>query len=161
MNPSKLADDILKKIKEEHIEPRSKYYFYAKNILFWGLFAAAIILGAISFAIVLYASFNTDFAIGQFVETEELLEQWLTLLPLLWMLFIGIAVGVGIVGLKHTKRGYRIALLTLVGSNVLASVVLGTGLYAAGGAEVIEETLEEKVSFYEVKKADFQEELFR
>jgi|GEM_PF-5625037 len=52
------------------------------------------------------------------------------------------------VGLKHTKRGYRIALFTLIGSNVLGSLLLGSGLYAAGGGEIIEEVLEERIESY-------------
>lgn len=148
MNPSKLADSILKKIEIEAITPRSKYYFYLWNFLFWGLFALAIVLGSVSFAVVLYALFNTDFAIGEYVESGNLVTQWIAFLPLVWVLLIGLAVGLGMAGLKHTKRGYRIALVTLVGGNILGSVALGSGLYAAGGAEVIEQTLEERVPFY-------------
>ena len=158
MNPSKLADIILKKIETEAITPKSKLYFYLRNFLVWGLFTLATLLGAISFAVILYALFNTDFAIGEFVESKNLVAHWISFLPLLWVLIIGLAVGLGISGLKHTKRGYRIALVTLVGSNVLGSAVLGTGLYAAGGAEIIEQAIEEKVPFYKSareKQLDF------
>lgn len=149
MNPSKLAGNILKKIESENITPRSKYIFIAKNIIFWGLFLLALGVGAISFAIILYAMLHTDFAIGDFVETQSLLSQWISLLPLLWMLCIGIAVGLGIYGLKHTKRGYRIALITLIGGNVFTSIALGSGLYATGGAEIIEDTLEANFESYQ------------
>lgn len=149
MNPSKLADGILKRIEQEKISPRSRAYFYVKNISFWGLFALSILVGAMSFAVILYATTSTDFAVGEFVEENELLEHWLTLLPLLWVLLIGVAIGIGMVGLKHTKRGYRIALFTLIGSNILGSLALGGGLYAAGGGELIEEVLEEHVEMYE------------
>ena len=149
MNPSKLADSILKKIEQDKITPRSKFFFWAKNISFWALFTLAIMAGAISVAVILYATGNTDFAVSEFVEQEEILEHWLTLLPIIWILLVGIAIGIGMVGLKHTKRGYRIALFTLIGSNVLGSLLLGSGLYAAGGGEIIEEVLEEHVEIYQ------------
>lgn len=149
MNPSKLAGNILKKIERENITPRSKYIFIVQNIAFWSLFILALLLGAISFSVVLYATLHTDFAIGEFVEQSSLISQWFSLLPLLWMLCIGLAIGLGIYGLKHTKRGYKIALFTLIGGNILTSIALGSGLYVAGGAEVIEDTLEDNFKGYE------------
>ena len=149
MNPSKLADEILKKIKNEAIQPRSKWFFLAKNISFWVLFGVATGFGAVSFAVILYATLNIDFSIADFLENENLITYWITFLPLMWILLIGVAVGLGIAGLKHTNRGYRIAAVTLIGSNVLGSVVLGSGLYAAGGAEIIEQTLEANIPLYQ------------
>ena len=138
MNPSKLADEILKKIKNEAIQPRSKWFFLAKNISFWALFAVATGFGAVSFAVILYATLNIDFNIGDFLENENLITYWITFLPLMWMLLVGVAVGLGIAGLKHTNRGYRIAAVTLIGSNVLGSVVLGSGFEVAHVAAMTE-----------------------
>lgn len=149
MNKSKLSNSILKKIEQEKITPRSRAYFVAKNLGFWGVFALAMLAGAVSVALILYAANNTDFAVAEFVEETELIEHWFALLPLVWILLVGVAIGIGIVGLKHTKRGYRIALFTLIGSNVLGSVLLGSGLYAAGGGEMIEEVVEEYVAPYD------------
>lgn len=157
MNPSKLADSILNKIENENLKPRSKYYFVFRNFTFWGLFSLALLLGSISFAIIIYAAVNTDFSIGEFVEGKALISQWLNLLPLLWFLIIGIAIGLGIVGLKHTKRGYRIALVTLIAGNIFGSVALGSGLYAVGGASVIENTLDSKVERYKSVREKYQQ----
>jgi len=149
MNPSKLTNSILQKIEQEKITPRSKGYFMAKNWSFWSLFILSVLVGAASFAVILFALNHTDFAISEFVESEEVLTHWLTLLPVIWIFAIGVAVGIGMVGLKHTKRGYRIALFGLIGSNILGSLFLGGGIYAAGGGEIIEEVLEEHVAAYE------------
>ncbi len=149
MTKKSLKDSILNQIEKDNIKPRSKWYFFGKNLAFWGFFVTAIIFGSISFAVILFALQTTDFDILDYLHDSEGLSQLLVLMPFVWVLIIGMAIGMGIWGLKHTKKGYRIALVTLVGTNILGSIFFGSLVYGAGGGEVIEEVLEEKFSFYE------------
>jgi len=148
MNPTKLTDSIINQIKEEKIKPRSKWYYRARYGGFWGLFTIMLILGALSFAVMLFAVQHTDFEVLDYVDNGGL-TQLLTLMPFVWVLLVGIAVGLGVWGLKHTKRGYRLALLLIFGGNILGSMLLGTLVYGAGGGEIIEEIVEEKVPAYQ------------
>jgi len=149
MNQLKLSESILKKIKQEKITPRSKYFFIFKNISFWMLFILAIILGAISFSIILFSLKNTDFDIFDSLCETTGISHLLNLLPLLWILFIGIAIGLGIWGLQHTKRGYKIALSIILGGNILGSIFLGSFVYGMGGGEKLEEIFEDKIPIYQ------------
>ncbi len=149
MNKSKLSKSILKRIETENIQPTSKWYFVFKNLSFWIFFALAMMVGAISFSIMVYALQNTDFEMLQYLEESEGLSEILAMMPFLWVFAIGMATGIGIWGLKNTKRGYRIAIFGLIGSNILGSMFLGSLVHGVGGGEYIEEILEEKVEFYE------------
>lgn len=148
MNPTKLADTILNRIEQEKIQPRSKWYYRFRYGSFWTLFGLMLILGALSFAVIIFAVRNTDFEIFEYVESNGW-QQLLGLMPLLWMLLIGLAIGLGIWGLKHTKHGYRLALLVVLAGNVFGSLLLGTLVYSAGGGEVIEEIIETRIPIYE------------
>jgi len=148
MNPTKLSDSILKRIENEEIKPRSKWYHRVRYGSFWGIFAIMLVLGALSFAVMLFALFNTDFEIFDYVETSGLM-QLIALMPFIWMFIIGLAIGLGVWGIKHTKHGYRMALLFVFGGNVLGSMLLGSVVYGIGGGEMIEEIVEETIPHYE------------
>lgn len=143
-----LTKSILNRIEAENINPRSKWYYRIRYSSFWVLFGAMLVLGALSFAVMLFAINNTDFAILDYVDNGGL-EQLLSLMPFVWVFLVGIAVGLGVWGLKHTKRGYRFALVLVLGGNVLGSVLLGAVVYGAGGGEIIEGIVEQKIPQYQ------------
>jgi len=151
----KLADSIINRIETENIKPRSKWYYRVLYGSFWGLFAIMLGLGALSFAVVLYAINHTDFDIADYVDSDGL-AHLMTLMPLAWVLLIGIAIGLGIWGLRHTKRGYRLAILSVIGGNILGSMILGTFVYGAGGGEIIEEIVEDALPQYESVREKYE-----
>ena len=145
---TKLTKSILNRIEQEDITPRSKWYYRIQYSSFWFLFGAMLVLGALSFAVMLFALNNTDFDIFQYVDNGGL-QQLLSLMPFFWVFITGLAVGLAVWGIKHTKRGYKLALLLVFGGNVFGSMLLGTLVYGAGGGEVIEEIIEQKVPQYQ------------
>ncbi len=146
---SKLSQSILKKIQQEKIKPVPKYYFILKNISFWILFLFMFVFGFISFSVILFSINNTEFDLFDSLSETSGIAHFFNLLPLLWILFIGIFLGIAIWGLKHTKRGYKIAISFLFFGNILGSMILGSLVYGFGGAEKIENILDENVNIYE------------
>ena len=55
---------------------------------------------------------------------------------------------VSIFGIRHTKTGYRYSPLLVFGSNIILSIILGTALFFAGGAEKMERIFSDNVSIY-------------
>lgn len=144
----KLTSSIIDRIETENIKPRSKWYYRALYSGFWFVFASTLVLGALSFAVILYAITHTDFDISSYVDGGQL-AHLMTLMPLVWALLVGLAIGLGIWGLRHTKRGYRLAIVSVFLGNLLGSVLLGTIVYGAGGGEMIEDIVEAKVPHYQ------------
>jgi hypothetical protein len=84
-------DKILEKIEHQHIEPTPKWYFQFKNWGFWCLFAISILIGSMSFSIILYSVQQTDFELLSHFFKHSKWESLLVLLPYFWLiLFIDI-----------------------------------------------------------------------
>lgn len=133
---SKFSQNILKKIQREKQIPW--WHFALRNVLFWTLFLFSLFLGALAFAFVLLAFFQLDI--------EPLMtpgiSHWqylLTVLPLLWLLFLVLFSFLSYLGLHQTKHGYRFSLPMIIGGNILGSIILGVGFYFLGTPHWIEE----------------------
>lgn len=147
MKKKHLAQSVLHTIQEQNITPRPRWHYIVKDGVFWGVFFLSILLGAGGGAVVLYAILDTDFDLITYVPTSQL-TSFLRLLPALWVLLFGFFVWAAVWGAQHTKKGYRHSIVWLVGTNMLLSLLLGGGLYAAGGGEVLERVFAEHVPFY-------------
>jgi hypothetical protein len=49
-----LSKEVLEKIKKQRLKPKSKWHFVLKDSAVWFVFAASIILGALSFSVILH-----------------------------------------------------------------------------------------------------------
>ncbi|MEZ4898034.1 MAG: hypothetical protein R2806_14430 [Saprospiraceae bacterium] len=63
-----------------------------------------------------------------------MLEMFLALLPFVWIIFLVVALGLAIVSIQHSWRGYKISPLRVVMINMLFSLLLGTAFFIGGGA---------------------------
>ena len=60
-----ISKDILNKIKEEDIKPKSKCSFIAKNVIFWAVFVLTLILGSLSTSIAIFMLRNNYWELHQ------------------------------------------------------------------------------------------------
>jgi len=141
------SQKLLEKIQEQNIPQKSRLQFNLKNILFWMLFAFSIIVGGLSFSVILFAFNQTDFdLLSQIADSR--IEFFLGLLPFFWILSCVVFLFVSTFGIRHTKTGYRYSPLLVFGSSIILSIILGTSLFFAGGAEKMEQIFAENVSVY-------------
>jgi len=147
MNSKKLSESILKKIQKENILPTGRWYFILKNIAFWGIFNLSVLLGAIGISIIIFAIFETDFDLFSYLKGTEL-QFWLSMLPIFWILFFITFTGIAIWGMQHTRKGYRLSIIRMLGLNLLLSILLGILFYNIGGAEKFESIFEKNIPLY-------------
>ena len=143
----KNSQKLLEKIQSEKIPQRSRGLFVLKNIFFWLLFAFSIIIGGLSFSIILFAFNQTDFDLLSHIPNSKI-ELLLGLLPFFWIISCLIFLLISIFGIRHTKTGYRYSPLLVFSSSIVLSIVLGTVLFFSGGAEKMERIFSENVPVY-------------
>ncbi|MEA3399208.1 MAG: hypothetical protein U9R00_01700 [Patescibacteria group bacterium] len=143
----KKSQKLLNKITTGQIKPSPRWHFILQNYVFWGVFLIFAVLGSIAFSIILYAAAENDFDLFPLFGSK--IEFLFSVLPLLWILFLGIFSTISITGIRHTKTGYRYPLLKILSFNILLSIFLGTLFFYTGGAEKIEQIFAENIPVYE------------
>jgi len=125
---SKLAKNILAKIKKEKIFPRAKWLFMLKNLSLHLAFVLAILLGAVGFAVILTAISSSDFDFFQ-----RKIPVLFKLLPAFWILFLVTFLAFAIFNFRKTKGGHRVNFFVLLLGNFAASIFVGSLIFASFG----------------------------
>lgn len=139
---------IIETIKEQEIKPIPRWRFTAGNALIWLAFVLSVILGAISFSIILFAIQQTDFNILSHLAHSRL-EMFLGLLPFIWIIFLLFFLVFAIFSIKYSRKGYKFTTSRLVGISTAISILLGTMFFISGGAQQLENIFATNVLSYE------------
>jgi heme/copper-type cytochrome/quinol oxidase subunit 2 len=140
-------DKIIEQIENQHIEPTPKWYFNIKNLWFWMAFITSLLIGSISFSIILYSIQQTDFELLKHLKHSRL-ETVLVLLPYFWLVFLLVFSIVAFVSFKHFKNAYKYDLIHILGLSVFLSFLLGTLIFISNGSKFLENKFANKVEIY-------------
>ncbi len=116
---------ILATITKRNLLPRPAYVFLARRSVFWTLAVAAIAFGGLSNAILLFVV-SDYFASGWRVLDNIRFNDYLYVLPLLWLVVLGLFTVSAALALRRTRRGFRLS------APSLATLALGASLLAGG-----------------------------
>lgn len=142
-----ITDRVLKEIKEKEIEPKAKWHFLVHDYSVFVLAIVSIIIGSFAFSAIIFTITNSDFAL--YKDTYRSFGSYIfDNLPLVWLLFLIVFGGSAYYNLKNTKGGYKYKLSTLIIGTVLASMILGTGLYALGGGGFVDRSVGQHIPFH-------------
>ncbi len=140
-----ISENLIKKINKEKIKPRSPYVFILKNLFLWCLGIISIILGAISFSLLLYLfKDQTDLLLNNF--GANLWELALALIPLIWLFFLISFSFLFYFNLKKTKRAYKYSSFSIFLFGLIASFLLGLTFNQLGFSRQVDNYLAKKVS---------------
>jgi len=142
-----ISNKVLKKIKNNNIKPKPRWYFITKNYFIWSIFGISIILGSFAFSMVLFIIKQLDWDIYHYIG-ESFLKTVFVSLPYLWLIFLIIFTGVAYYNFIHTKRGYRFKFVSILLISLVISITLGTGIYFNGFSERLENVFSEKIPYY-------------
>ena len=143
----KKSQELISKIKSRGIKQKPRWYYIIENIIFWGIFSLSIILGGISFSIILYAIGESDFNLLRNLSSPGI-RSFISFLPFIWILFLGICLTIAALGIRNTKKGYRYSLLWILGINILLSILFGLLFFYTGGGQKIEEIFAKRIPIY-------------
>lgn len=137
---TELEQKILKTIAARQLTPKPAYTFLARRSVFWALAAVSIILGGISFAIVMFAVsdyFATSWRVLDNIHLNELL----LVIPAVWLLLIGAFTASAVYGLRQTRRGYRFRPAAVTALALGLSLAIGGALHAADAGRALHEMM--------------------
>jgi len=142
----KKSQKLFNKITAEQIKPNPRWHFVLQNFVFWNVFIIFAVFGSVAFSIILYATAESDFNLLSFSGSK--IKFLFSVLPLLWILFLGIFLIISIFGIRHTKTGYRYPFLKILSFNILLSIFLGALFVYTGGAKTMEQIFAKNVPVY-------------
>lgn len=142
-----LSESIVAKIKERGLIPRPRWRFILKNWAIWLSGAAALLIGAMAFSVILYLfKYNTwDIYQNTVLSGAKF---FLLTLPYFWLLFLALFVFIAYYNLRHTRGGYRYRLYLIIIVPILISIILGMFFFAAGWGQKIDSILGRHAPFY-------------
>lgn len=146
MNNKSLSNSILDKIKKEHIEPRPQWHFMIKNVLFWSLFFVSSIAGARALGVVFFVFSDASLELVR-GSGAPLLPPLLAIIPVFWLAIFVLVILIAVLGLHHTKNGYKLSLTKIIVLNLAGSLILGLALFALGDGERFEKQLGNHIPF--------------
>jgi hypothetical protein len=152
------AKDILRKIEEEKIEPKSKWLFLVKDYLIWFLFLLAIVIGSVAWSVIVFLLLDNDWDVYMHLE-RSFISSVIISLPYIWIIIVILFYFLAYFNYKHTKGGYKIKPLIIVSVSVLVSIVLGGFLLANGFGRTIDSALSQNVPYYE-KMIGYREDVW-
>lgn len=140
MTEHSLTENVLDRIKNEHIAPKPRWEFLLKNYVIWIIGGLSIIIGSISVSVMIFLAETDDWAAIMQLGGKK----WIILLnavPYFWAIFLIGFLVIARYNLLHTKRGYKITLPVFAVASVLLSVILGSLFYAMGVGTMIDNAL--------------------
>ncbi len=139
-----ISENVIKKINKENIKPKPRYVFVLKNMLLWLMGCISIILGAISFSIIIYLfSSQNNLLLNRF--GANIWEIVFALIPLLWLVFLISFSFLFYFNLKKTKRAYKYSPLLIFFIGLIISLILGSSFYLLGFSKKIDSYLAHRV----------------
>lgn len=156
---SKLSESIVGKIKCDCITPVPRWQFLVRSYAFWTFFSVSVILGSLSFSVIMHFVRSGDWDImrhlqGGFTSSAAVL------LPLFWILSLIFFAASAYLNWKCTKKGYLFKRRWLVIGSVLLSIAFGDIFYAIGLGKKIDYAATKIVPVYDRVKHQARRELW-
>lgn len=143
-----VGNSVLDKIKEEKIQPKRRWQFLLRNYVVWGVGVVALFVGALAFAVTIHLVSNSGIELYQELGGGTIRFLLLSL-PYVWIVLIILFIIIADYYFKHTKRGYKYQLQTVVAASIVGSLLLGGGMHAAGIGKAADDVMAKHVPQYE------------
>lgn len=137
---------VLDRIKDTGIKPISKKIFNLKRVVVFSFIGFSIIVGAISFSVILSILTNNEwdlynrFGVGFIFKT----------LPYFWFVCVLLLAILGDIYYRKTSRGHRPNTIIIVSAYIIATTVLGSMLHLIGLGDVVEESISQNIPVYHI-----------
>ena len=143
-----ISQKVLKTIEEKKIKPKPRWNFVAKNYVVWSLGILSVIIGSFATAVIIFMIKDNDWLIYQNLDCS-LIKFIIFTLPYFWFIFFALFIIAAHFNIKHTKKGYRYKLPTVILTVVIISLILGFLFYNIGLGQAIDHAMQAKLPFYQ------------
>lgn len=142
------AQKIIEKIKSDQLKPIPAWKFRFKKILILFFYLLFVLIGAVSFSIILYSIQQADFDLLNHME-HSTIEFLLVLAPVVWLSSLIIFLLASIYSAQYTKKGYKITKSRWLILSTGLSMALGTLFFITGGANWFENSFANNLEIYQ------------
>jgi len=153
---TKISENILRTITDTQVKPEPKWKFLAKNWLTLFLFGFSLLVGALSFAVILDIMANYDWDIYTYLH-QTFLQYVLFSLPYVWITLLALFLGLAYYDFIHIKGWYRYRMYLVFFGSLFLSIGLGTAFFFVGFGNNIDTALNENVPLYKASKVNLEE----
>jgi hypothetical protein len=147
------SEKILKTIKESHIKPEPRWKFLAKNDVLWVAFAVSLLVGAVSFGVILEMLANHDWDIYAYLH-KSFFVYLIYSLPYVWFVCLAAVLSLAYYNFIHIRGWYHHRVYLVVLASVAGSVFLGSVFFSFGIGRQIDQVLTDNVPYYDLLKVD-------
>lgn len=116
------AATVLARIQSEQLKPTPRYAFIAREGIVWGLWGLSVLAGALALAVTVYDGLSAEYALYEATH-DNFWTFLVSVLPYIWVIIFAAMAALAVVGIRHTKYGYRYATGYIIGSSLLCSVL--------------------------------------
>jgi len=143
---SDISKNILKEIEKKHIKPIPKWQFVLLHIGLFVMFGFAILFGSLATSLVLFHITTIDWEIVPRLRGG--LQSFIYVLPYIWILVTGLMIFLATLVYKHTYKGYRLKPSIIILVSIIASLLIGSVLFATKSAEGMERAMRANIGPY-------------
>lgn len=129
-------------------EPTPKWQFAVHNVVMWSLAIGTIAVGAVAVAVMEHRILSAEWELRHFVTNSDI-EYILLIIPYFWVGLFVLLVALAYQELRRTKRGYKLAVTSVIIISAGTSLLIGSVLHAADLGETVEVTLTKHIPLYE------------
>jgi hypothetical protein len=144
---NKLKHALFERIEQEHVCPRSRMFFRGRECFIWLLWLITVIVGALAVAVSAFVVTHHQYAVYQATH-ENLFTFVVAVLPYVWLVVFGVMSFLAVYNLRHTKRGYRYSIVTVLASSIVVSFAAGSALHLFGLGYVVDSYLGNQMGMY-------------
>lgn len=154
-----LSENVIKKIKNDHIVPAARWHFLLKNYSLWGAFFFAVILGSLSFSVVVEMLAKGDWEISKHLGMS-LFGFLLMVMPYFWLIFMLMLIVLAYFDWKYTKNSYHFKTYYVIMGSFGASIIFGMLFYSLGLGKKIDKLMANSIPYYQKSKEDSHREMW-
>jgi hypothetical protein len=132
-----IADKVIQRLEDDKVTPIARWHFALKNSGFWSLWLLSVVLGSCAAAATIFTFLNSGWKYRTLTHDSFFLFL-LDVMPLFWLISLGMLIVGGYYTLRNTSRGYRFPFFMVILASIVVSGIGGTLLYSVGVAGTID-----------------------
>jgi len=143
-----ISQKVLHDIEQQKIEPKARWHFVLHYWMMWILFVLSVIIGSLSFAMVLFYLTDYEWDLSDKFQGGAVYSI-VRNIPYLWIVGLVVFILTAYLYFRNTKKGYKYKLSLIILINLLLSMAGGSILHFFEVGEYVDEQATNFIPFYE------------
>jgi len=140
-----LSNKIMERIEADQTVPVPRWHFFILRFFFWLFAILSVVIGSLAFGVIFFLI--TDYRRQGLFAIPHSMNELLSMVPYIWIAILILFVIIAKESIKHTRKGYKYRLRTIVFASVILSIIFGAILNFVGVGRITHE-LFERVPIY-------------